>query len=322
MRRQITIVLAFVIAAVFLAAPALHGQEGSGTGRLIGNVIDKDKKPLEGVKVTIEYMKFNRKLEKITDDRGRFAFLGLGKGMVRMKAEKEGFVDEGLQFNVSGVKRNPKKIIMMKRVEEIDPNAKSRDTSKNSFSEGLALFKARKFQEALTRFEKFREMQPKLYKIGINIANCYLELQRYKEAITELGKVLDTIKAENPDLQGNKEAAKIYSTIGDVYLRQNKFNEAEANFKKAIEIDPADHAVAYNVAEILFVAGKSDEAITHYELAIKIKPGWPKAYKQIGYAYLNKGDIKSAITNLKKFLELDPKSPEADGIKEVIKSLQ
>jgi Tfp pilus assembly protein PilF len=42
----------------------------------------------------------------------------------------------------------------------------------------------------------------------------------------------------------------------------------------------------------------------------------------VGYAYLNKGDTKKAIEMFKKFLELDPDSPEAFEIKEVIKTLQ
>jgi tetratricopeptide (TPR) repeat protein len=157
--------------------------------------------------------------------------------------------------------------------------------------------------------------------VAFNIANCYIEMQQYDEAIRELEKVLEIIKAENPELKGNSEVAKIYSTIGDVHMRRNNFPEAEKYFKMAIDIDPADHAVAYNVAEIMFVAGKTDEAIKYYEMAVKIKPDWPKAYKQLGYAYLNKGDTKKAIEMLNKFLKLDPNSPEAPGIKEVIKSL-
>ena len=127
---------------------------------------------------------------------------------------------------------------------------------------------------------------------------------------------------ETPDLQGNSEAAKLYASIGDTYMRQDKLKEAEKYFKKSIEIDPSDHALAYNVAEILFAAGKTEDAIKYYDLAVKIKPDWPKAYLQRGYAYLNKGDMENAVQSMKKFLELAPDSPEAEGVKEVINSLK
>jgi tetratricopeptide (TPR) repeat protein len=311
---------AAVILALMLFAP-LTAQEGAGTGRLIGYVFDTDNKPIEGVQLTLDYVKYNRTLEKVTDNYGKFTFLGLGKGYVRLRAEKKGYVDEVHQFEVYGINRNPRKKIVMKRVEDVDPGVKKTRASKDNFSQGLALFEARKFKEALASFEKFREMQPKLHKVAFNIANCYIEMQQYDEAIKELEKVLEVIKSEKPDLKGNSEVAKIYSTIGDVYMRQNNFNEAEKFFKKAIDIDPADHAVAYNVAEIMFVAGKTDEAIKYYEMAININPEWAKSYKQLGYAYLNKGDTKKAVEMFNKFLKLDPNSPEAPGIKEVIKSL-
>jgi tetratricopeptide (TPR) repeat protein len=319
-KRLVTALVVTVLPALIFVLPS-PAQEGAGTGRLIGYVFDSDNKPIEGAKLTLEYVKFNRSMEKVSDKYGKFTFLGLGKGYVRLRAKKKGYVDEVHQFEVYGINRNPRKKIVMKRVEDVDPGAKKTTASKDNFSQGLALFEARKFKEALASFEKFRKLQPKLHKVAFNIANCYIEMQQYGEAIRELEKVLEIIKAETPDLKGNSEVAKIYSTIGDVYMRQDNFGEAEKYFKKAIDIDPADHAVAYNVAEIMFVAGKTDEAIKYYEMAVKIKPDWPKAYKQLGYAYLNKGDTKKAIEMLNKFLELDPNSPEAPGIKEVIKSL-
>jgi len=105
-------------------------------------------------------------------------------------------------------------------------------------------------------------------------------------------------------------------------MRQNNLKEAEGYFKKSLEVDPSDHALAYNVAEIMFVAEKTDEAINYYKMAIQINPQFSKSYMQCGYAYLNKGDTKSAIEYLKKFLEVDPNAPEAEGVKEVIASLK
>lgn len=320
--RKVTIAMSAltVLLALMLFSP-LAAQEGAGTGRLIGYVFDKDNKPIEGAKLTLDYVEFNRSMEKISDKYGKFTFLGLGKGFVRLRVQKEGYVDEVHQFEVYGINKNPRKKIVMKRVDDVDPGAKKNAASKDSFQQGLALFDARKFKEALDSFEEFRKMQPKMHKVAFNIANCYIELQQYDEAIRELEGELEIIKAEKPDLKGNSDVAKIYSTIGDIHMRRDNFPEAMKFFKKAIEIDPNDHAVAYNVAEIMFVAGKTEEAIKYYEMAIKIKPDWPKSYKQLGYAYLNMGDTKKAIEMFNTFLKLDPNSPEAPGIREVIKSL-
>ena len=321
MKRQIVLSI-IVLALSFSVSYMLLSQEGRGLGRLKGFVYDIEKNPIEGVTLTLEYMGFDRKLTTTSNKKGNWKFGTLGKGVVRVTAEKEGFRNETIQFDVSGVMKNPVQYITMRRLTEVDPNLKKNKLSKDKFSQAKVLFEERKFNEALVLFQKCFELQPKMYKLGINIANCLVELKEYDRAREEFQKVLDKMTEENPEIKGNTDVAKLYASIGDSYMREDNLEEAEKYFKKSIEIDLTDHALAYNVAEILFVAGKTDEAIKYYNIAIKIKPGWPKSYKQVGYAYLNKGDTKKAIEMFKKFLELDPDSPEAFEIKEVIKTLQ
>jgi tetratricopeptide (TPR) repeat protein len=298
-------------------------QEGRGKGRLAGEVQDENKNPIAGVKLTLEYLGYDYQLTAVSDEKGKWAFIGLGMGMVKISAEKDGFVPYGIQINVSSVNRNPKQLITLKRVENIKPgSAEGGEISRDTFVKATALYKESKYEAALALFQDFRNQQPNLYQIGINIGNCYLELGRFEEAIKEFQIVADKITAENPEVKGNTELARIYASIGDTYMRQDKLKEAEEYFKKSIEIDSSDHLLAYNVAEILFAGGKTDEAIKYYQLAIRIEPDWSKSYVQIGYAYLNKGDTKAALENLKKFVELAPDSPEAPGVKDIIKSLE
>lgn len=312
-----------IFACASLLTSTLPAQEGRGSGRVRGVVYDTDKKPIEGVKLTLNYVTFSNSQVTTSDKKGKWIFYGLGYGEVKISAEKDGYIQNGIRFLVSGVQKNPKQFITLKKVTEVEPTENDANSAaRSSFIKANTLFEERKFEEALALYRDFLQMQPKLYKVGINIANCYLEMGQYDEAIKEYQGILDKIVAENPEVSGNSEVAKIYASIGETYMRQNKLKEAEGYFKKSIEIDPSDHALAYNVAEILFAAGKTDDAITYYNLAIKIKPEWPKSYMQRGYAYLNKGDIPKAVESMKKYLELAPDSPEAEGIKEVINSLK
>jgi tetratricopeptide (TPR) repeat protein len=302
---------------------AVWAQAGRGKGRLSGEVQDEDKNPVAGVKLSLEYLSYDYQMTNISDEKGKWAFVGLGMGMVKISAEKKGYLPEGIQLSVSSVNRNPKQLIILKRVEDIKPGtAEGGEISRDTFVKATALYKESRYEAALALFQDFRKQQPHLYQIAINIGNCLLELGRFDEAIKEFQAVADKITVENPEVKGNAELARIYASIGDTYMRQNKLKEAEEYFKKSIEIDSSDHALAYNVAEILFAAGKTDDAIKYYQLAIRIKPDWAKSYAQLGYAYLNKGDTKAAIENLKKFVELAPDSPETPGVKEVIKSLE
>jgi tetratricopeptide (TPR) repeat protein len=312
---MLLIILAFTLAG--------WAQEGRGKGRLSGEVQDEDKNPIAGVKLTLDYISYDYQLTDVSDKNGKWAFLGLGMGVVKVTAEKDGFVTGGIQLTVSSVARNPKQLIILKRVEDIKPGtAEGAEISRDTFEKANALYEESKYEAALALLQDFRKQHPHLYQIGINIGNCCLELRRFEEAIQEFQTVADKITAENPEVKGNTGLARLYASIGDTYMRQNKLKEAEEYFKKSIEIDSSDHALAYNVAEILFAGGKTDEAIKYYQLAIRIKPDWAKSYAQLGYAYLNKGDTKAAIENLKKFVELAPDSPEAPGVKDIIKSLE
>jgi len=106
-------------------------------------------------------------------------------------------------------------------------------------------------------------------------------------------------------------------------MDKNDFEKAKEHFEKSIRIDPSNHALSYNVAEILFNSNRIDEAIHYYELTAKIKPDWPKSYLKLGYCYLNKGEMDTAIDYLNEFVELSPEDdPQVSTIKNLIKQLE
>jgi len=76
--------------------------------------------------------------------------------------------------------------------------------------------------------------------------------------------------------------------------------------------------LAYNVGEIYFSTQKIDEAIHYFTISTQIKPDWPLPYLKLGYVYLNKGDYSNAEANFKKFLEMDPNSPEAPTVQNIL----
>jgi len=305
-----------------LSGPGIYSQEGRGSGRLTGTVVDEAGKPVEGALITLEYLQFTNKLTAVSNAKGQWGFIGLGKGVISITTAKEGFSPSTIQLEVSGVKKNPEPKIILKRVTGNVAAEGLSDGSKELLLQGNALFEQKKFAEALALYQQFIDKYPSLYKIGLNVANCYMELQEYDKAIAEYQKVLDGLNAEAADKKDPKLTAQVFSGIGDAYMRQNKFKEAEQYFKKSIEIDPADHALAYNVAEIMMQAGNADEAIRYYEMAIRIKPDWPKSYLKLGYAWLNRGNTQKAVESFTKFVETSPPDdPDVALAKDIIKKI-
>ena len=61
--------------------------------------------------------------------------------------------------------------------------------------------------------------------------------------------------------------------------------------------------------------------LVYFEKAVKKNPKMPDVYYYRGLAYLAKERIEDAKADLKKFLEIDPKHPNADQARDFLKEL-
>lgn len=316
------IIIVFISFAIFIINSPLLSQEGRGQGRLAGIVLDESGKPIEGASITLEYLEFSNKMSTTSNKKGQWGFIGLGRGTVVIHVEKEGFIPANVKLPVSGIKKNPDVKIVLKKVGSEISETGVRDESKDAVLKGNELFEQKKFAEALAIYQEVVRSEPKLFMVRLNIGNCLMEMQEYDKAIAEYQKLMEEMNSIPFEKRDKKLIAQVYAAIGDAYLRQDKFEEAQENFIKSIEIDPSDPALAYNVAEIMMNAGKTDDAIKYYEKASQIKPDWAKAYLKLGFAWLNKGDTKKATEFFKKVIEIaSPDDPDVLVAKETIKTL-
>ncbi len=163
----------------------------------------------------------------------------------------------------------------------------------------------------------FAANNPNVYQIYFNIGDVYREKDEFDKANEQY--LIGQAKAkEKADVVMQ---AKAFASLGEVCLRQEKFKEAGDYFTQSIALNPKDEILAYNVAEIFFGRAQTDKALEYYKMATQIKPEWSEPYLKMGYAYLNKGDMKLAIESLKEFLKRDPESPQAPVVQNLIDSL-
>ena len=308
---------------LFLLSTSLaSAQEGRGQGRISGTVKDESGNPVEGAEVVCESLEYDLSLKTKSDKKGKWAIIGLGRSYFRIAVSKEGYIGSETRMRVSQF-RNPPLDFVLKSVESADLDTEQGvEVSRELFREATSLFDAEKYSTALLLFQEFLERHPELFQVRINIGNCYREMGQHEEALVEYGAVLDKLKEENPDREGNKNAARALTHIGETYVSMGEMEKAQPYLKQAIEIFPSDHALAFNVAEIYFKDGKIDQAIEYYTLAIQNNPEWPLTYLKIGYAYVNKGDYDQAIASFQKFLELAPEDKEAENVRNLIPQLE
>ena len=103
--------------------------------------------------------------------------------------------------------------------------------------------------------------------------------------------------------------AEAHTFLGWTYHFQGKIEEAIAECKRAIEVDP-DFGNPYNdIAVYLMGLNRLDEAIPWLERAMKAKRYEPRHFPSfnLGRIYLTKGMINRARELFQKSLEIEPR---------------
>jgi Tfp pilus assembly protein PilF len=102
--------------------------------------------------------------------------------------------------------------------------------------------------------------------------------------------------------------AEAHTFLGWTYHFQGKVDDAIAECKRAIEVDP-DFGNPYNdIGSYLIQLGRPDEAIPWLERAIAAPRYDPRhfPYFNLGRAYLAKGDIRRARNYFQESLRIQP----------------
>ena len=99
--------------------------------------------------------------------------------------------------------------------------------------------------------------------------------------------------------------------MGNVFYRLNRLDEAEASYKKAIELKPAYAEANHNLGTTQQSLGKLDEAEASYKKAIELKPDYAEALYNLGDFYRNQGKFRKSIEIFYKVLDIEPNHKNA-----------
>jgi tetratricopeptide (TPR) repeat protein len=128
-------------------------------------------------------------------------------------------------------------------------------------------------------------------------AELYIRLKRFKEASEQLD--LADATAAKPD-------EKLYMLFlrGEYYDRQKMYDQAEAQFRKALAIDPQNAGVLNYLGYMLADQGqKLPEALKMIRKAVELEPQTPAYLDSLGWVYFKMGNYAEAEDNLHKAIE-------------------
>lgn len=164
---------------------------------------------------------------------------------------------------------------------------------------GYALDKLRFINEAISEFQKAKNLDPELFPARINLAIMFIKTDQYDNAINELEKAIE-IDPKNADAHYN---------LGICYNQNMQYKEAIREFKIAIKLNPSCKEAHVNLGRIFDDRNQLDPAITEYEKALKIDSKFFEALMNLGIAYTKKNRYDDAISIFEKAKEINPNDP-------------
>ncbi|HVW21471.1 MAG TPA: tetratricopeptide repeat protein [Opitutaceae bacterium] len=133
-----------------------------------------------------------------------------------------------------------------------------------------------------------------------------LTLQRNRIYRSEERLWADTV-AKRPD---NPRARVQY---GSVLFKAGRIDPAAAQFRRALELEPANFWAHYDLGQCLYQRGRFREAIAEFGLAVRILPENVDARGELGSALLRAGDPADAASQYEQALRLDPSRGDIRG---------
>jgi tetratricopeptide (TPR) repeat protein len=147
----------------------------------------------------------------------------------------------------------------------------------------------------------------------------YAAQGKFKEANEEFARALKV----DPSFGPAKRASKVMKDVSDQkiesqtavhyfkgisYAIKGQYDQAISHYNQAIKIK-STFANAYISRGVAYAqsGGKYDQAISDFSKAIEISPQFAKAYKDRGFAYYNKGQYDQAISDYGKAIEINPR---------------
>jgi tetratricopeptide (TPR) repeat protein len=299
-------------AALIVAAMAASAQ--AQTGRVVGIVKDETGQPIKGATLSLENPEASpRNFTATSDDRGRFAVIGLKAGEWSLVAQAPGFVAEVARLVVRATTPSAP-LLTLRRAPAPPPSALGSIGAKDLQSDLRSadqMFNAQQWDQAIAAYKSILAKTPALSVINLQVAAAYRSKKDYDGALVAYN---DLLKAEPTSDKARVGLGQTYMERGDLGAAANALNQATQQ--------GASKEVLFTMGEIEAARGNTDEAVKWYQKASADDPNWGKPLLKLGLTAMNKGDRTDAAAKMQRVIAVDPMSAEAAQAKTFIEQMK
>jgi serine/threonine protein kinase/Flp pilus assembly protein TadD len=155
--------------------------------------------------------------------------------------------------------------------------------------------------EALSLLRRAQQKYPADFWINHELAGLLGSAEKWDGAIRYATGAL----AVRPQSPGT------YMMLGRALAKTNAFDEAEAAYRKAVELEPEYASAHIGVGWVLHERGNLVGAEAAYRTAARLEPGLAMAHYNVGNVLRDQHRLSEAITELSKATEIQPRFADA-----------
>jgi TolB-like protein/DNA-binding winged helix-turn-helix (wHTH) protein/Flp pilus assembly protein TadD len=165
------------------------------------------------------------------------------------------------------------------------------------------------FERSVPFFEKAIALDPNFAPAYVGLVESNLLMATWRD--TPAGEVPPKVKAAaQKAVELDPALAEAHAALGSVnFWLEWKWPEAEANFKRAVELNPSNPHIRLHYASCLSTQGKIDAGVEQVKQALQLDPVSLLTNGLAAFFYLRAHRFDDAITQSKIMLEIEPKSP-------------
>ncbi len=260
---------------------------------LLGKVLDTQKRPIEGVEITLRDEATSRSYTMKTNKDGAYKFAGLPHGVYKVVVKKAGYSVKEDEWKFETPQPSMEKVELQPIIlasQEVVQEVQRLKEAEAGVKTGADKIRQGDYDGALASLKPVLDKDPNdpnaLYLTGI----AYLKKKMYAEAVGPFTRVTEL----------SPKFAAAYYQLGVCFQQQNEPDKALDFYKKATELDPDNADSLYNAGLILFTHSRIDEALPLFEKGMALRPDDPVFVEMAGRCYINKADFPKAVEYLEK----------------------
>lgn len=317
----------FVILVLAITSSTLLAQAWRGNGRLQGTVTDEEGNPINGAKVMLRAARGgNTGPDVTTNNKGKWAMLGLIGGQWDIDVQAEGFETRKMSVGLSEVDRMPPVPIKLKKLPPPEP-ARTVEAPREevrvagqavapeiaiALENGNKFIADSNFKDAVVEYEKAYVALPNNVALKMALARAYYGAKQSDKAIVILK---DVYAADST----NTNALVLLTNL---LLEGEKFDEAKVLLEKIPAGSITDPSVMTNFGKHFYNRNRIKDAWKYFDAAVTLDPTVAESYYYRALAEIQLDKKTEAKKDLKKVIELAPDSQDAKDAAEMLAALK